>query len=886
MEDKELQLIVQNLQDKLKPFIFEYISWFVPEDKLPKDKTGKERMCCFNHHGKGFDTDKHMQYYPETGTFHCFSCGANYNIFTLANLFEQKPLTGREFYTENVKYLCERFGIDTAELDESKIGNEQIKHTEMYRIMEEISDYLTANVNEKFLKLRNISKESAGLFKVGSINDIEDFKNFLKQFKQEVLKELNIIKDDGEINKSLFSKTKLIFSIKDTNGKVVSFSSREMFYTVPNARKILRDIYKYDDKVVNSIKKPKDIEGIIDLTTMSEKHIKFLKTCTKIPKYIHSKETPIFKKREVLYGFTELKNKINKGISIKIIEGNIDVITAYQKGIYCLSVGGDAITDEQLKFIEDRLSKYTNKICIAFDNDTAGKEATFKYSKLIIDKMKKDELYNKYSVLKYKDGVYKDIDENLRKFDELEDFSEELSLFSYYLYETLEKRREKEIDIISDFVKIISQEDSPLNRKDMITDLYNMLERIASSENRENRFTYKDIEAEVYYLVNKLDEQAQKLTMKVIDKFKNKVKGLKADEIKSAVNSMVREIEDIDVTGQRNLSIFDLSMNKYKENQEKKYSEDPITFNCGFDMFDDRSWVGDEFIGIIAKPHVGKTQFMTNIAKNFIELNPDSAVMYISTDDNSRRIENNFIAQVGNLNKDFVNEPKNNKYFGLNSQYKNRLLYQEQFKKAVLKVGSWIKNKRLVILESALGIKSMDMILDVIEQFANDKTIKDFKKLVVIDSANKVQVTGVTEEYSKLVTISADLKTAGQANHTMVMANFETKKFSSRRQKTTFNSIKGSSSIEYDMDVAIALSNPMAELNNPECVWEKDDKKQAVLVPYISKSKPGGDIMKAYFYKIDNSTSVISEFTEDELKDIKSKWFRDNENKEHGYINE
>ena len=43
------------------------------------------------------------------------------------------------------------------------------------------------------------------------------------------------------------------------------------------------------------------------------------------------------------------------------------------------------------------------------------------------------------------------------------------------------------------------------------------------------------------------------------------------------------------------------------------------------------------------------------------------------------------------------------------------------------------------------------------------KLLKIFKKLVVIDSANKVQVTGVTEEYSKLVTISADLKTAGQA---------------------------------------------------------------------------------------------------------------------------
>ena len=888
MDNKdELQQIVQKLQDKLKPYIFEYLSWFLPEDKIPKDKTGKEMMACLNHHGKGLDNKhKHMKYYPETGTFHCFACNKNFNIFTLANLYENKPLTGKEFYKENVKYLCEKFGIDTEELDNSKIGNEQLKHTEMYYIMQEIADYITANGNPKFLKARKISQESAGLFQIGGVSDVEDFEKFLKQFKEPLLKELNILKDDGKLNTSVFNDKKLIMAIKNTNGKVVSFSSREMFYTLANAKAILKSKCNYNDKVLKEIKKPKDIEGLIDLANTDKKYINFLKRCGTVPKYIHLKENPIFKKREILYGFYELKNKLNKTISIKIIEGNIDVITAYQKGIYCMSVGGDAITDEQYTFLEDVLSKYTNKVTIAFDNDKAGKEATFKYAKKIIDNLKKEDLTNKYYILSYKDGVYKDIDENLNKYEVLEDFAEEISLFKYYMHETLNERREKEIDVITDFVKIISQEESPLSRKDMIADLHNTLEKIAQEEKRDNKFTIKDIEAEVHYVVNKTNELAQKQAIKSVDKFRNKIKGLSVEEIKPALNTLVREIDDIEINSTKTTNIFDISLNKFRENQERKYTEDPITFECGYDMFNDRSWVGDELIAIIAKPHVGKTQFMTNIAKNFIQLNPDSAVLYISTDDNSRRIENNFIAQTGNLNKEFVNEPKNNKYFGLNSTYKNKILYQEQFKKAALQVESWIKSKRLIILESALGIKSLDMILDIIEEFSNEKTIKDFKKLVVIDSANKVQVTGVTEEYTKLVTISSDLKTSGQKNHCMIMANFETKKFGSRRQKTTFNSIKGSSSIEYDVDFAIALSNPMAELQNAECIWMKEDKPQAVLVPFVSKSKPGGDIMRAYFYKIDNHTSVISEFNEDEIKGIKSKWFNDNQNKEHGYINE
>lgn len=887
MEDKKIQQVLSKLQDKLKPFIFEYLSWFIPQDKIPKDKSGREMMACLNHHGKGLDNKhKHMKYYTETGTFHCFACGRTFSIFDLANLYEGKPLKGKEFFTENVKYLCEKFGIDTEELDELKIGNEELKNTEYYLITKEIAEYITANVDEKFLKDRNIERETANLFQIGSIKDVNDFENFLKQFKKELLIELGIFKDDGTLNKALFNKNKMIMSIKDINGNVVSFSAREMVFTLQSAKLAFKKYYNFNDKVLASIKKPKDIETYIDLTNMPEKHINFFKKCANTPKYIHTKVSPIFKKREILYGYYELKNKLNKSVNLHIIEGNIDVVTAYQKGIYCMSVGGDAITDEQYNIIENKLSNYTNNIVISFDNDLAGREATFKYAKFIIDNMKKEELNNKYFILEYKDGVFKDIDENLRKYQTMEEFSEEVSLFNYYLKESLINKKEKELDIINDFIKIISSEESPILRKSMIFELHNTLEKVSDSENKENPYSIKDLENEVYYIVNKANEKAQKLAFNKLDKLRNKIKLSTSEEIIPLFKSTLRELEDVDITGVKSVSIFDSSLNKFRENQEKKYSEDPIEFNCGFDMFNNRSWTGDELIVLIAKPHIGKTQFMTNISKNFISMNGNTAVLYISTDDNSRRIENNFIAQTGRLNKDFVNEPKNNTFFGLNSQYKNKLLYQEQFKKTVNIIEKWIKDKRLVILESASGIKSLDLIVDAIEEFANEKSIKDFQKLVIIDSANKVQVTGITDEYSKLVAVSSDLKTAGQKNHCMIMANFETIKFPSRRHKTTFNSIKGSASIEYDVDFAITLNNPLAELPNPDCVWEKDDKKQPVLVPYVSKSKPGGDINKAYFYKVDTSTTVIEEFQEEELKDIKSRWFTDNNNKEHGYISE
>lgn len=887
--ENNLQQIILKLQDKLKPYIFEYISYFVPKDKIPEDKSGKTRFHCFNHHKTGkMDTDRDMQYYPETGTFHCYSCGQSYNIFTLANLFENKPLTGKEFFTENVKYLCDRYGIDTYELDNSEIGNEQLKYTEMYRIMGEISEYLTANVNEKFLNLRNINKKTAALFNVGSILDMQDFENYLKQFKPEILKEINILNDNGKINTMLFSKSKLILSLKNTSGNVVAFSSREMIYTINSAKKVLLKC-GFDNKVIASIKKQKDIEQFIDINKIGEKERIILKKCINTPKYFLTKETEIFKKKEILFGYYELKNKFNKAEPVKIIEGYIDVMTAYQKGIYCLGVGGDKITEEQFDFLENKATKYINKVTLMFDNDNAGKEATYKYAQQIVEKLKEKELNNKYYVAKYLEEAKKDIDESLTIYNKITDFCEEITLFDYYMKESILNRSENEKEILNDFLKIISQEDSPLVRKEMIVNLYETLNKVAEIKNKVNNYSIKDLEQEVYYLVNKIDEEAQKLTINKLKETEKTIKTLRISEIKPALNSMIREIEDItDGSLKSQISIFERSINKMRHNLESKYTEDSIEFNCGYDMFNNRSWTGSELMILVSKPHIGKTQFMTNIARNFISLNERTAALYITTDDSARRIENNFIAQIGNLNKDFVNEPKNNKFFGLNSDNHNKMILQKEFRKASNVLEKWINIKRLVILESADGVKNLDSLLDIIEEFCNEKTIKDFQKLVILDSANKIKVSNCKDETERLQTISSELKTSSQANNHITIANFEARKFGSRRTRTTFNHIKGSASIEYDSDFSIVLSNPLAELTADfaETVWYKDDKKQPILVPYVAKSKAGGDIMKAYFYKIDNQTSLITEVDEDEEKNITTKWTNDNSNKEKGYVNE
>ncbi|MFX6427826.1 toprim domain-containing protein, partial [Acinetobacter baumannii] len=49
------------------------------------------------------------------------------------------------------------------------------------------------------------------------------------------------------------------------------------------------------------------------------------------PKYLNSPETPLFRKREVLFAYPEAKAKLREGRSI-VVEGLFDAIALHQMG--------------------------------------------------------------------------------------------------------------------------------------------------------------------------------------------------------------------------------------------------------------------------------------------------------------------------------------------------------------------------------------------------------------------------------------------------------------------------------------------------------------------------------------------------------------------------
>lgn len=90
------------------------------------------------------------------------------------------------------------------------------------------------------------------------------------------------------------------------------------------------------------------------------------------PKYMNSPETALYHKSKILYGFYQGKAAIKSEESALLVEGYMDVIMAHQAGVRtAVAPCGTALASPQLRL----LKPFASTIVLAFDNDSAGREA-------------------------------------------------------------------------------------------------------------------------------------------------------------------------------------------------------------------------------------------------------------------------------------------------------------------------------------------------------------------------------------------------------------------------------------------------------------------------------------------------------------------------------
>jgi DNA primase len=92
-------------------------------------------------------------------------------------------------------------------------------------------------------------------------------------------------------------------------------------------------------------------------------------------KYINSPETPLYTKGQVLFNLDKARTAIRKMEFALLVEGQMDCISVYLRGIQnVIATSGTAFTEQQVNL----LRRHTSKVVVSFDADAAGANAAEK----------------------------------------------------------------------------------------------------------------------------------------------------------------------------------------------------------------------------------------------------------------------------------------------------------------------------------------------------------------------------------------------------------------------------------------------------------------------------------------------------------------------------
>ena len=100
------------------------------------------------------------------------------------------------------------------------------------------------------------------------------------------------------------------------------------------------------------------------------------------PKYLNSPETAIYSKSRVLFNLDHAKEAIRKLDYAILVEGQMDCIAVYAAGFHnVIASSGTAFTELQAKL----LGRFSKKVVVNFDPDTAGAKATERTLGLLVE---------------------------------------------------------------------------------------------------------------------------------------------------------------------------------------------------------------------------------------------------------------------------------------------------------------------------------------------------------------------------------------------------------------------------------------------------------------------------------------------------------------------
>jgi DNA primase len=289
---------------------------------------------------------------------HCFSCGANLDIFDVASIKENKPTSGPDWVKGNLFYLAEKFGIPIGDFSASKEESIDLEKLRAYAHASQIiRQSKKSELISNKIKAYGWGIDLADKLNIGTVESYDSYINKMTTFYKHPIQ---FLKDCDLDNKGIFQPTSLIYTIKDEHGSPVAFAARDLLYE--------------QKKLDYDTKKAKDPD--CDVWRPS--------------KYINSaSKSGIFHKSKTLYLFNQIKPRTD---AILIVEGQADAVTCNAGGINNVAgICSTAFTKDHLKLILDYGIKH---IIFLLDSDDAGQKATDKFINLAEQCRQESELYD------------------------------------------------------------------------------------------------------------------------------------------------------------------------------------------------------------------------------------------------------------------------------------------------------------------------------------------------------------------------------------------------------------------------------------------------------------------------------------------------------------
>ena len=314
--------------------------------RLNKTGTSWKGLCPFHHEkSPSFIVNEEKQFW------HCFGCAKGGDAF--AFIMEIESLGFREA----LALLAEKTGV----VLESYAKKDTEKKSRTLEILEAATQFYETQLWQgqgktkilEYLKARALTEESIRQFRLGySLQSWDSILKFLIQkgygldeiARTGLLVEKNtgqtsVAHTEHSVQASRYYdrfRDRIMFPITDALGRVIGYSAR----VAPGS----------DESQA---------------------------------KYINTPESEAYHKGTALYGIHLAKNAIKQQNATLLVEGNMDVIAAYQAGISnTVAVSGTALTEQQL----DILKRYGERIDMLFDMDSAGQQAAARSADLCFQK--------------------------------------------------------------------------------------------------------------------------------------------------------------------------------------------------------------------------------------------------------------------------------------------------------------------------------------------------------------------------------------------------------------------------------------------------------------------------------------------------------------------